>query len=207
MLADYWNRAVKYSSILNVALISLCLSLASIPAWGQQFGGANDENLADVTGIAAKTETTPANDAVLTIAPDELLLSFPERVRLVKLTLHNEVRDWVDINFRYDPSIVENVAWSLPSLQSATYYTADWAILAANERLVKGTFSFAFGPDAEPPSITKEAEALLLDLSLGRPRSGQSVENSVDIIINRDPPTFDPPFTIQLDDDSRQNRR
>jgi methionine-rich copper-binding protein CopC len=198
---------VKYSSILSVTVIDLCLTLFTIPVLGQQFSGADNEKPADVTGIAAKTETTPANDAVLAIAPRQLLLSFPERVRLVKLTLHNELRNWVDINFRYDPSIVENITWSLPSLQSATYYTADWAILAANEQLIKGTFSFAFGPGAEAPSVTKQAEALLLDLSNGRPRRGQSIENSVDIIINRDPPTFDPPFTIQLDDDSRQNRQ
>ena len=201
---------MKYYSISKVSLFGLWLALVSIPVWGQQSFRSDDPEPADITGIADKTETTPANNSVLTLAPNQLLLAFPEQVRLVKLTLHNELRDWVDIHFRYNPATIDNFSWSLPALQSATYYTADWAILSLNERLVKGTFSFAFGPGAEPPSVSKEAAALLLELGNGGTslRPGQSSGNSVDIIINQDPPTFDPPFTILLDDDEpRRNRR
>lgn len=155
---------------------------------------------ADSTGIVAKTETTPSDDAVLDSPPQQLSLLFPDQVRLVKLTLRNEKRDWVDISFRYRPRAASNFIWALPQLQQATYYTADWAVLAANERLVRGSFSFAFGPDAEPPSIIRAAEELLLQSRYGDPDIRYVPPPRTQIIINRDPPRFDPPFTIELNE-------
>lgn len=156
---------------------------------------------ADSTGIVAKTETSPLDDAVLDVAPVQLGLLFPSQVRLVKLTLHNEQRDWVDISFRYRPATVANFVWELPDLQDATYYTADWAVLAANERLVKGRFSFAFGPGAEPPSVIREAEKLRLQTRSEDPGVRYVDPPRTEIIIDRDPPTFDPPFVIELDEE------
>jgi len=156
---------------------------------------------ADSTGIAAKTETSPLDDSVLEVAPVQLGLLFPSQVRVVKLTLRNELRDWVDISFRYRPSTVVHFVWELPDLKDATYYTADWAVLAANERLVKGSFSFAFGPGAEPPSVIREAEELRLQTRYGDPGVRYIAPPRTEIIIDRDPPIFDPPFVIELDEE------
>jgi len=159
----------------------------------------------DSTGIAAKTETSPDDDAVLEIAPEQIGLVFPQSVRLVKLTLRNEQRDWVDISFRYDPGLKESFNWQLPSLNSAIYYTADWAILAANEQLVRGSFSFSFGVDAELPSVTKRAEEAIIDLRNGGPDQRFVTPPRTEIIINRDPPQYDPPFIIELEEESQSD--
>jgi len=156
---------------------------------------------ADITGIVAETETSPANDAVLTAAPENLNLNFPRAVRLVKLTLRNEQRDWVDISFRYSPRARESYQWQLPVLQPAVYYTADWAILGINDRLIKGSFSFAFGPDAERPSISRAAEEALLLQRYGDPTIQYVAPPRTNIILDQDPPRYDPPFTIDLEED------
>lgn len=153
----------------------------------------------DFTGIVAKTETKPADDAVLALAPELLNLYFPSAVRLVKLTLRNEQRDWVDISFRYSPLASEFYEWDLPQLEPAVYYTADWAILSTNDRLVRGSFSFSFGPEAERPSVTRAGEEAILLQRYGDPNIRTVPPPRTDIIINQDPPRYDPPFTIDLD--------
>jgi methionine-rich copper-binding protein CopC len=154
----------------------------------------------DITGISIETETAPADDSVLLEAPEQLQLEFPYDVRLVKLTLRNELRDWVDIEFRYDPTIQEKFQWSIPELTAATYYTADWAILATNDRLIRGSFSFSFGPEAEAPSVIKAAEALVLNSIGGGPNTRYVRPPRTNIILNQDEPRYDPPFTIKLED-------
>lgn len=188
---------LTFSSCLQLIFAALALSLSSW-CYSQPLSSAVYRQAADSTGIGLKTETSPLDDEVLDVAPGQLGLSFPQQVRLVKLTLRNEQRDWVDISFRYDPVAVANFVWQLPELQNATYYTADWAVLAADERLVRGTFSFSFGPGAEPPSASKEAEALLLEMRAGDPNTRYVRPPRTQIIIDRDPPNFDPPFTIEL---------
>ncbi|MDD9890947.1 MAG: copper resistance protein CopC [Gammaproteobacteria bacterium] len=167
----------------------------------QPFASTVHRQPADVTGIAAKTETTPDDDAVLAAAPELLNLQFPDAVRLVKLTLRNEQRDWVDISFRYSPFARDFYEWDLPRLEPAVYYTADWAILAANDRLVRGSFSFSFGPDAERPSVTRASEETLLLQRYGDPTIQYVPPPRTDIIINQDPPRYDPPFTIELNEE------
>ena len=158
----------------------------------------------DVTGISQQTETSPADDSVLSEAPGQLRLEFPYGVRLVKLPLRNELRDWVDISFRYDPTVQQEFLWDIPQLGAATYYTAEWAILAENDRLVRGAFSFAFGPDAEVPSVTKAAEEALINSRIGgEPNTRFVTPPRTNIIINQDQPRYDPPFTIKLDDQGR----
>lgn len=158
---------------------------------------ARDEN-----GIVAGTTTRPADDAVLDIAPAELSLHFPNDVRLVKLTLRDENRAWVEINFRYTPSPRRSYVWELPDLPPSVYYIADWAILSPREQLIRGSFSFAFGPGAQAPSIIREAEELFLRQRAGTdPNTRYVAPPSTRIIINQEPRPFDPPFTIDLDDD------
>ena len=162
---------------------------------------AHHQPATDTTGIAAKTETNPLDDAVLELAPEQLELEFPQLVRLVKLTLHDEQHDWVDIGFRYNPRAGESFNWQLPELGSAVYYTADWAALASNEQLVRGSFSFAFGSSAAAPSVTMEAEAALIEARNSNDEGTFVTSPRTEIIINRDPPEYDPPFTIELEDE------
>ncbi len=155
----------------------------------------------DENDLAAKSATSPADDAVLALAPEQLGLFFPDSVRLVKLTLRNEKRGWIDINFRYNPSPRRDYVWQLPELPEAAYYTAEWAALSAREQLVRGSFSFAFGPNAQAPSIIRETGGLFL-----RRRAGTGADTfyvappPTRIIINQDPRPFDPPFTINLEE-------
>lgn len=186
---------------IGVALLGLGLWLS---ATGQTPQGDLYHQGEDVTGISQQTETTPADDSVLREPPAQISLAFPYGVRLVKLTLRNELRDWVDISFRYDPMVREEFHWDIPPLNAATYYTADWAILAENDRLVRGTFSFSFGPDAEAPSVTKAAEEALVNSRIsGDPNTRFVTPPRTNIILNQDQPRYDPPFTIKLDDQGR----
>ena len=189
-------KDLKTDIKLQVALMGLALMLSG----GSAAQHAMHSQPADITGIAAKTETIPNDDSVLDLAPNELRFAFPSQVRLVKLTLRNESRDWIDISFRYDPEAADRFEWDLPVLPMATYYTADWAILSENDQLVRGSFSFAFGPRAEPPSLTREAEEMLMQMRHGDPSIREVASPRTQIIIDRDPPTFDPPFTIDLDE-------
>lgn len=184
---------------LSIALLGLGLGLWH-PAVAQppQIGLTLQDE--DITGFSIETETAPADDSVLLEAPDQLQLEFPYDVRLVKLTLRNELRDWVDIDFRYDPTIQEKFQWNIPELTAATYYTADWAILATNDRLIRGSFSFSFGLEAQAPSVIKAAEALVLDSISAGPNTRFVRPPRTNIILNQDEPSYDPPFTIKLED-------
>ncbi|MEX2469502.1 MAG: copper resistance CopC family protein [Pseudohongiellaceae bacterium] len=101
---------------------------------------------------AMTVHSTPADDAVLPAAPQSLQLHFPETVRLVKLAVRDPGSGLTDIGFRYDPKSSQMYTQALPVLETADYYTVEWAVLDGNEQLVKGNFHFAFGPDARPPS-------------------------------------------------------
>lgn len=155
----------------------------------------------DGTGIVSKTETRPADDAVLSSAPGQINIKFPSAVRLVKLTLRNEERDWVDISFRYSPLVKQSYVWDLPALVPAVYYTADWAILSDSDRLVRGSFSFSFGSGAKPPSVARAAEEELLLQRYGDPTIRYVPPPRTQIIIDQDPPRYDPPFVIDLKED------
>lgn len=180
------------------AWFSLLLVLPGV-LFAQALSPTTYRQMADSSGIAQKTKTVPLDDAVLQAAPSSLSLEFPQRVRLVKLTLRNADRDWVDINFRYSPRVQQSYTWQLPALTEAPYYTADWAVLAANDVLVRGSFSFSFGPEAKPPSIEREMDELLLQLRYGDPTVRTVRPPPTQIIINQDPPNYDPPFTINLE--------
>jgi methionine-rich copper-binding protein CopC len=152
----------------------------------------------DSTGFVEKTETSPKDDDVLLLAPKAISLDFPRLARLVKFTLRDETRDWVDIQFRYDPVLDTHHVLALPALSETSYYTADWAVLSANDRLVRGSFSFSFGEDAQRPSLTRAADELLLQQRYGDPTIRYVRPPVTQIITGKGPPIFDPPFTIQL---------
>jgi methionine-rich copper-binding protein CopC len=187
---------IKFPLALHV-LLGLSLSLK---VFSQPFSIPRFLQSTDTTGIAIKTKTSPSDDSVLATAPKEMNIEFPTPVRLVKLTLRKEERDWVDINFRYSPTDRKNYEWSLPVLKPAAYYTADWAILSTNDRLIRGNFSFSFGADAQRPSVVKAAEEELLLQRYGDPTIRYVPPPRTQIIINQDTPQFDPPFTINLNE-------
>lgn len=187
----------------TILLLTVTLPFTAVRSFGQT--PALYQQATDSTGFVQKTKTTPPDDAVLASAPAAIVLDFPQRVRLVKLTLRDENHAWVNIDFRYNPRLVSSFNWELPELATADYYTADWAVLGANDQLVRGSFSFSFGLDAKPPSIHKEMDTLLLQLRHGDPDVQSVRPPRTQIIINRDPPQYDPPFTIKLDGTTTQN--
>jgi copper resistance protein C len=191
---------VKRGKLQQLLLLTFGICLG-INANAQPFSSSVHKQPADITGIVSKTEFNPPNDAVLMAAPQHINIKFPSAVHLVKLTLRNELRDWVDISFRYSPIVNADFQWVLPDLEPAVYYTADWAILSANDRLVRGSFSFSFGPDAKAPSASRAAEEALLQQRYGDPNIRYVAPPATEIIINQDPPSYDPPFTIQLEID------
>jgi len=109
----------------------------------------------------------------------------------------------VDINFRYNPRAKGDYSLELPQLEKAVYYTADWAILGINDLLIRGSFSFAFGADAVEPSVMKEAEELRLMMRNGGPDTQFVTPPRTNIILNQDPPSYDPPFTIELQEEDQ----
>ena len=150
--------------------------------------------------LAVEMATIPVNDEVLEVAPEALSIEFSEAVRLVKFTLRKDTREWIDINFRYRPTAGSRYDLLVPELSDAKYYTAEWAVLGINDQLVRGSFSFAFGPDARAPSYHQAAEELILRQRYGDPTIQYVAPPRTKIIIDRQPRRFDPPFTINLNE-------
>jgi methionine-rich copper-binding protein CopC len=188
--------------LATVVLFQQATVFAQLP--GQPTNRSSSQITYMPATLAIVPESMPLDDSVLVVAPPEIGLNFPQRVRLVKLVLYNEKKEWVDINFRYNPSPGEKFNLPIPQLQPASYYTASWAILAANDMLVRGSFSFTFGPDAESPSVLKNRELMLIEMRNTLPEMQELQErlglDPAEIIINNNEPRrFEPPFTPLLD--------
>lgn len=186
---------MKRISLVAVALCNLLSQTAAQSPEAMQ--GSHHQTL---HRAAVEAATNPENDEVLEVAPEMLSIEFTDAVRLVKFTLRNDSREWVDINFRYRPT--NGVRFSLPvsELSDAKYYTAEWAVLDINDQLIRGSFSFAFGPDARAPSYYRAAEELFLRQRYGDPTIQYVAPPRTQIIIDREPRRFDPPFTIDLNE-------
>jgi len=161
---------------------------------GPQFGVS-----ATAAGIIA--ETLPLHDSILAGAPDRVELAFDQPVELVKLVIYDNQRKWVDIGFRYRPGSGTAYSWPVPSLQQAPYYSVSWAVLDDRDRLVRGSFSFSFGPGAETPSMVMEREMehaghSLMDMEeIERLRQAEPAG----IRFGDEPePNFEPPFAPVL---------
>lgn len=100
--------------------------------------------------------TMPADDEVIAMAPQSIMLNFQSKVRLVKLALKETKQGEILIDFRYNPAAGMHYTQPLPVLAAADYYKVEWAALDASGELVKGSFYFSFGDDAEPPSSYME---------------------------------------------------
>ena len=186
---------MKRITLVAVALSNLlCHTAAQSP---EAMQGSHHQSL---HRPAVEAATNPANDEVLEVAPEILSIEFPDAVRLVKFTLRTDTREWVDINFRYRPTAGVRYSLPVPELSDAKYYTAEWAILGINDQLIRGSFSFAFGPDARAPSYHQAAEELILRQRYGDPTIQYVAPPRTQIIIDQEPRRFDPPFTINLNE-------
>lgn len=195
---SYYSN-LKHAMNLLVGIIFLAGTVANaqipIATYPQQTSDFNE--------IIARTKTSPVDDSILVEAPDELGLIFPKDVHLVKLILRDESHEWVDFNFRYSPRKGDDFNWPLPGLGTSDYYTAEWAILEPNDRLIRGSFSFSFGEGAERPSLIRELEEMTLRTRNGEDENTRFVTPPrTKIIIDREPPVIDPPFTIRLNVDN-----
>ena len=186
---------MKRISLVAVALCNLLSQTAAQSPEAMQ--GSHHQTL---HRAAVEAATNPENDEVLEVAPEMLSIEFPDAVRLVKFTLRKDTREWIDINFRYRPTAGVRYSLPVPELSDANYYTAEWAVLGINDQLIRGSFSFAFGPDARAPSYHQAAEELLLRQRYGDPTIQYVAPPRTQIMIDQEPRRFDPPCTIDLNE-------
>tara|TARA_B100000780_G_scaffold54582_1_gene34162 strand:- start:1123 stop:1614 length:492 start_codon:yes stop_codon:yes gene_type:complete len=119
-------------------------------------------------GILTPGVTFPKDDSVLKISPQMITMSFRVDVKLLKLALYTDQGDWINIGFQYDPSrLSHSFVYPIQSeLPPAKFYVARWSVTDDERRLLNGAFTFAFGPEAVPPSeiiegrISKKIEVL-----------------------------------------------
>ena len=183
---------------ITLVVVALCNLLSQTLAQGPAIiQGSHHQTL---HRQAVKAATNPVNDEVLAVAPEMLSIEFTDAVRLVKFTLRKDSREWIDINFRYSPTKGVRYSLPVPELPDAKYYTAEWAVLDINDQLIRGSFSFAFGPDVRAPSYYRAAEELFLRQRYGDPTIQYVAPPRTQIIIDREPRRFDPPFTINLNE-------
>ena len=183
---------------ITLVAVALCNLLSQTSAQGPAASkGSHHQTL---HRLAVEVATNPVNDEVLEVAPEMLSIEFPDAVRLVKFTLRKDSREWIDINFRYRPTAGVRYSLPVPELSDAKYYTAEWAVLGINDQLIRGSFSFAVGPGARAPSYHQAAEELILRQRYGDPTIQYVAPPRTQIIIDREPRRFDPPFTINLNE-------
>lgn len=147
-LRDFSAAHFRLSDLLQIILGTLLVGGVLIP--NAQAQHAMHSMAADAGELTLTTR--PADDAVLVSQPDQLMLDFGPEVRLVKLAVRTPDSDLLDIGFRYSPRSADQFSHPLPELQAADYYTVEWAVLDAEESLVKGDFHFSVGADSRPPS-------------------------------------------------------
>lgn len=136
---------LKYS--LALTLISL---LATESAYGQHNHGRRRV-------IEIDHDTVPLHDEILDKAPEYLIIRFNDYVRLAKLTLKAEDIKPIDIGFKFDIRNNRVFTQSLPELEPASYYTAEWAAISNDNKMYYGFFCFSFGPGAVVPTSIIEA--------------------------------------------------
>jgi methionine-rich copper-binding protein CopC len=102
--------------------------------------------------VELELQTEPYDDQVLELAPEILILRFTEYVSLVKLTLKVEDMEPIDIGFQFSTAFSRVFIQMIPELESAKYYTAEWAALTSENVVAYGSFLFSFGSDAKKPS-------------------------------------------------------
>ena len=193
-----FRRTSNLPALSAVTLLIVSFVAGAVQAQHQGHGGPQFGVSAAAAGIIAKSQ--PADDAVLATVPGRLELGFEQPVRLVKLVLYTDSREWIDIDFRYNPRAAAQYSWPVPAaLKQADYYSAEWAILDDTDRLVKGSFSFAVGPDAEAPSVLRERAMHMEGGHMMHDMQQMQHAEPGEIITNDQPdPPFERPFAPVL---------
>ena len=130
--------------LLSLSLLFSLLSSSVVLGQHAMPGMASQDGL--------QLSTMPADNEVIAKAPLSIMLNFESEVRLVKLALKETKQGEILIDFRYSPVAGMHYTQPLPTLAAADYYKVEWAALDASGKLVKGSFNFSFGDDAQPPS-------------------------------------------------------
>lgn len=101
---------------------------------------------AAITSMSAFAHTdlassVPNNNAMLMESPEEVAVTFEDKVRLVSLTVSNSKDEPVAIDFAPSMEASETFSYSLPVLMPSTY-TVSWTIMGDDGHKMKGDFSF-----------------------------------------------------------------
>ncbi|MEX0962868.1 MAG: copper resistance protein CopC [Pseudohongiellaceae bacterium] len=142
-LASCWRKAIA-AVLLSTGFLCVLLDSSAVLAQGDMHSMTKHGGL--------HVSTMPANNEVIAMAPQKIILDFDSEVRLVKLALKEKTQGEILINFRFDPTSGRHYTQSLPPLLAADYYKVEWAALDASGKLARGSFYFSFGDNAKPPS-------------------------------------------------------
>ena len=131
--------------IFNLLFTFLLVTSASQSLAQHQMHGGDGES-----GISVST--MPMANEVLAKSPEQIMMNFQEPYTLVKLVMKTPDNEFVDINFRFDPTPGMHMVHAIPALEPDDYYEVEWAVLSREGELIRGNFHFSFGEDARPPS-------------------------------------------------------
>lgn len=88
------------------------------------------------------SDSSPTANATLESAPTELSLTYSTTVRLMTLTVKNNLGETIDLGFKPNASATKSFKYPLPSMSSGLY-TVDWSILGEDGHKMTGNFSFS----------------------------------------------------------------
>lgn len=86
--------------------------------------------------------STPAADAELSVAPEQLTLVFDGEVNLVRFNLNRDGKGEVALDFRPTAQKSPDFAIPLPALENGRY-TARWAAVGEDGHVVQGSIPFS----------------------------------------------------------------
>jgi methionine-rich copper-binding protein CopC len=96
------------------------------------------------SGAAAHSpleSTTPANEAVVTEAPSEVLFDFKGDIRLTRVTMTHADHDGVKMDLTGHDGFIADYTIPLDGMGDGVY-VIDWRGLGADGHALNGTFSF-----------------------------------------------------------------
>ncbi len=97
------------------------------------------------TGVLAHSaidETTPANEAILTEAPSEIVLNFLHDIRLTRVKMVHADNPAIDLDLSAYKGMAIDFTIPMQPMGSGTY-SVDWRGLGIDGHAMTGSFSFA----------------------------------------------------------------
>ncbi len=83
----------------------------------------------------------PAHQAELTEPPKQIVLTFNQKARLMKLALANAAQEALDIGFKPSSTRADTFTVALPALAAGTYQ-AKWSAMSGDSHKIQGEFNF-----------------------------------------------------------------